>query len=126
MKKIALTLTLVTVLAAPAAASAGGLWPHVYSTKITGATPAVLNGTWRLSLQKAAFSVTKGGAAALSGSLTIAGNRVTFRDLAGPFACRGSQVTGTYTWRLQGNTLTPVSDKCTGRRTILTRPFTLV
>jgi hypothetical protein len=131
MKRI---LTVATpVVAAVAAASAlgagaAGIAPHVYSTKITGATPAVLNGTWRLSVNRTSFAVTKGRAPAISGSVRIAGNRITFHDLAGPFACRGAQATAVYGWRVAGArlTLTAAREPCAGRKSVLTRPFTRV
>jgi hypothetical protein len=57
-----------------------------------------------------------------------AGGRTTFHDLAGPFACRGAQATGVYSWRLVGRrlTLTAVREPCSGRKTILTKPFTRI
>jgi hypothetical protein len=125
------TAALVPAAAAAASAPAGSaasIAPHVYSTKITRATPAVLNGTWRLTVRQSAFAVTKGSAPAVSGTVRIAGTRITFHDLAGPFACRGAQAAGVYTWRLAGRrlTLTAVHEPCTGRKTILTKPFTRV
>jgi hypothetical protein len=101
---------------------------HVYSARITGATPPVLNGVWRLAVRPAAFSVTKGSALAVAGSVRIAGNRITFHDLRGPFACRGAQATAVYSWRLSGTrlSLTAVREPCAGRKTILTKPFTRV
>ena len=60
--------------------------------------------------------------------MRIAGNRITFHDLGGPFACRGTQATGVYAWRVAGSrlTLTAVHEPCAGRKTILTKPFTRV
>jgi hypothetical protein len=125
----AAVLTAVVVAVAPAqAARAASIAPHVYSTKISGATPAVLNGTWRLTVRSTGFSVTKGSALAVLGSVRIAGKRITFHDLGGPFACRGARATGVYTWRIAGTrlTLTAVREPCSGRKTILTKPFTRV
>ena len=43
---------LAAVTAAPVAGSrAASIGPHVYSTKIVGAKPALLDGTWRLTVQ---------------------------------------------------------------------------
>jgi hypothetical protein len=91
-------------------------------------TPAGLNGTWQLTIRRHTFAVTKGGAAAASGSAQIAGARITFRDIGGPLACRGAQASGVYTWRLRGAklTLARVYDPCLGRRLILGRSFTRV
>ena len=130
MKKLTLAALAgaAAVTVTPAAAVSPGLSPHVYSARIAGATPAVLNGTWRLTVNKPGFSVTKDGSAAIVGTVQIAGNRVTFRDGGGPFACRGAQRTGTYTWRLARKrlTLARVNDACVGRRTVFAHAFTRV
>ena len=118
-----------TAMAVPAlGARAATIAPHVYSTKIAGATPAVLNGTWRLTVKQTTFAVTKGSSLAVSGTVRIAGTRVTFHDLAGPFRCRGAEATGVYAWRVAGATLTltAVKEPCAGRKTILTKRFTRV
>jgi hypothetical protein len=125
----AVALAAAAVLAASAlAARTAAIAPHVYSTKIAGATPAVLNGTWRLTVRKTTYAVTKGGSLAVSGSSRITGNRISFHDLAGPFACRGAQATGVYTWRIAGKslTLTAVKEPCAGRKLVLTKRFTRV
>lgn len=122
-------LAAVSVLAATALGARGtSIAPHVYSTKIAGATPAVLNGTWRLSMNRTAFSVTKGASLAVGGSVKIVGNRITFHDIGGPFACHGAQATGVYSYRIAGKrlTLTAVKEPCAGRKTILTKPFTRI
>ena len=132
MKWIALTATALVAAAAgaPTAAAAGaaGIAPHVWSTKITRASPAVLNGTWRLAVKGNSFAVSKGRSLAVAGSARVAGNRITFHDLGGPFACKGAQATGVYRWRVNGArlTLAAVSEPCAGRKTILTKPFTRV
>ena len=126
---VAAAVALAAVTAAPATGSpAASIGPHVYSTKIAGATPAVLDGTWRLTVNRRSFSVTKGATLAVSGTARIVGNRITFHDLAGPFSCRGAQATGVYSWRVSGKrlTLTAVREPCTGRKTILTKPFTRI
>jgi hypothetical protein len=124
-----LAATAFAVTAAPAVGSrSASIGPHVYSMTIVGAKPAVLNGTWRLTINRKSFSVAKGTTFAVSGTAGIVGNRITFHDLAGPFSCRGAQATGVYSWRVSGKhlTLTAVREPCAGRRTILTRPFTRI
>jgi len=125
---VATAVALAAVTAAPATGSAAAIGPHVYSTKIVGATPAVLDGTWRLTVNRRSFSVAKGTMFAVSGTARIVGNRITFHDLGGPFSCRGAQATGVYSWRVSGKrlTLTAVREPCTGRKTILTKPFTRI
>ena len=125
---VATTVALAAVAATPATGSVSAIGPHVYSTKIVGATPAVLDGTWRLTVNRRSFSVAKGTMFAVSGTARIVGNRITFHDLGGPFSCRGAQATGVYSWRVSGKrlTLTAVREPCTGRKTILTKPFTRI
>lgn len=125
----AIALVAATATAAPAERSRpAALGPHVYSTRIVGAKPAVLNGTWRLTVNRRSFSVARGTMLAVSGTARIVGNRITFHDLDGPFSCRGAQATGVYSWRVSGKrlTLTAVREPCAGRRTILTKPFTQI
>lgn len=116
------------VVAGSAYAAGTPIAPHAYVARIAGAKPAVLNGTWRLSLTTYTFTVNKGVTAAVSGRVRIVGNRITFHDLGGPFACRGAQATGVYSWRVVGKrlSLTAVREACAGRKTILTKPFTRV
>ena len=117
------------VLAVAAPAATPMLFPHLYSTRITGLTPAALNGTWNLSIQRTLFLVNKGSAPAVAGRVQIAGNRITFHDTGGPLACKGAQAIGTYIWKLQGTKLrlTKVHDTCAGRPLILDgRIFTRV
>jgi hypothetical protein len=117
---------LVAAVSAASALALGGFSPGVYQTKITGAKPAVLNGTWRLSLNAPGFAITKNLTTAVAGTIAIAGNKITFTDIAGPLRCTGGQVKGTYTWSLKGKALTlkPVSEKCAGRKLVLTHAFT--
>jgi len=115
-------------LAVGQALASTGLWPHVYTTRITGATPAALNGTWRLSVGPASYAITKNGRLAVGGTATYAGHHVTLHDLTGSYRCRGSQAVGTYAWSVLGNKLTlrVVKDACSGRKAILTNGFTRV
>jgi hypothetical protein len=119
-------VSFTAVAAAPAAAPP--LSPGVYTTKIAGATPADLNGTWRIAINSPGFSVSKNGAAASVGTVQIVGNKVTFRDRTGPLACRGATSAGTYSWRLAGKRLTfkRVKDTCQGRPLVLARSFTKI
>lgn len=132
MKKLALAGTMIAVIAviaaAPATAAAPTLAPHVFQTKITGAAVPALNAFWRLSTTRTGFIITRSGAPALAGTLAIAGNKVTFHDITGPFACRGAQATGTYGWRIVGArlTFTRIKDACVGRRTVLSHRFTRI
>jgi hypothetical protein len=123
---LALALAALAALAASPALGAGGLSPGVYVTKVTGATPLTLNGTWRLAFVGSHFSIKRNGKAAVAGLATISGKRVTFRDMSGPYRCTGSQAVGTYRWSRSGKslTLTVIRDACSGRKAILTNGFT--
>jgi len=129
MKRMLLVSAIAGTLAVGAGAAANPLWTHVYRTTIKGAAPAALNGSWVMTLTPTTFTVAKTGQRlAVGGTLSYSGNRVTFRDAAGPVACRGTQAVGTYSWSLVGNRLTlrPVKDSCSGRKAILTNGFTRV
>jgi hypothetical protein len=119
---------LVTTVVSGSVTASPGLWPHVYGATITGASPAPLNATWRVAIRRASYAIVPNGSNVVSGSATISGNRITFHDVAGPFACPGGQATGTYAWRLQGRklTFTRVSDTCPGRRIVLAHAFTRI
>ena len=130
MKKIAIMAALIAaaVAATPATSAAPSLSPHIWSTKISGPTP-LLNATWRLAFRNAAYNVTRNSGVVVAGTVRIVGNKVTFHDLAGTFACRGAtQINGTYTWRIQGAklTFTRVSDACPGRSGVLSHAFTRI
>ena len=132
MKRIllapAMTALMLVAVAPSQGAGAAGITPHVYSTTITSAAPAHFFGTWRLTVRPSTFRVTKDGQVTVSGSVKIAGTRITFHDLTGPLACTGAQATGTYAWRITGARLklSAVKDPCAGRKIILTKPFTRV
>jgi hypothetical protein len=129
MRRPALIVLLaLAALATDTALGAGGLSPGVYVTKLTGATPRTLNGTWRLAFTAGHFSLKRNGKAAVAGLTTLSGRRVTFRDVSGSYRCIGSQAVGTYRWTLRGKslTLTVVRDGCSGRKAVLTNGFTKV
>jgi hypothetical protein len=82
---------------------------------------AVLNGTWLIEFGAdgtyAVVKQPKAKAVLIGGSSTVSGNKVRLVDKAGPLRCTGSSATGTYAWKLTGNTLTftKVEDTCGGR-----------
>jgi hypothetical protein len=127
--KLAAALASGRVLFAAGANAAGpALAPHVYGVKISGSRVAAFNATWLLGLKQRSFQLARNNAVVVSGTLKISGNRVTFHDISGPFACEGSEVNGAYTWKLRGKKLTfkRVRDACAGRGTILSVPYTKV
>jgi hypothetical protein len=115
-------------LAVGSAPAAVGLSPGVYVTKVSGATPAPLNGTWRLAFKGKNFTITRNGKPAVAGRAMISGRRVVFHDTAGSYRCLPSQAVGTYRWLLRRSSLTlsVVRDDCSGRKAILTNGFTRV
>lgn len=128
MIRFLLKMTLAAAFGCACAVAAGAptaLRPGVYEARVSGVRPAVLNATWQLRLRGGTFAVMRSGEHAVEGTIRIAGNRITFSDLIGPFRCRGPQAVGIYRWRLAGQTLTlrPIRDPCAGRRTVLSRSF---
>ena len=130
MKRIALVFALVAaaLTAAAALATARGLTPGVYQTKVAGARVAVLNGTWKVALAGPAFTIYRNNVTAVAGTSTVVGTKVTFHDLAGTFACKGAQAIGTYIATLTGTKLTfkAVSDSCAGRKLVLSYTYTKI
>jgi hypothetical protein len=130
VKKIAFAAASLAVMIGAASASPAGstLYAHTYSVKIAGSKIGLLNATWLLALQRTVFGLKRNGGTAVVGTVKIAGNRITFHDLGGPFACRGAQINGRYTWRIVGAklTLTRVADACVGRRGVLAHALTRV
>ncbi len=126
MKKLA-CLAVVSALGMAAGASAAGssLAPHIYGVQIRGATPPALNATWLFAIKQTQFEIARNRAVVVKGTVAISGNRVTFHDISGAFACRGAQATGAYTWRVSGTTLTlhRIHDTCVGRSRVLAGVF---
>ena len=122
MRKLALAAACAAiVLAATASAAGPSLSPHVWGVKVSGAPAPVFNATWVFGIQEPAFTVTRNRTLAVKGT-------VTFRDLSGLFACKGTQATGRYAWKIRGTKLsfTRLADKCLGRSTLLTATYTRV
>ena len=119
----------VVLLAVPALALAASEkipFAGTYTTTITG-KGAGFNGKWTISIAPSGrYGIYKSGKKIITGSAKTTGKRVTFADQLGPAACPGAQAIGVYTWKLAGKllTLTPLSDACSGRRTVLSsRPL---
>jgi len=116
----------VAAVACVVVAEAGAaLSPGVYQARVTGATPAILNGTWEIDLGAGRYEIKRNGANAVDGKASIRGNTLTFSDVAGPFRCLGAQAKGSYRWTLSGKTLTlaVMHDPCAGRKAVLVRTF---
>jgi hypothetical protein len=130
MKRMIVVAAVAAAGATATSALAAGqaLSPGAFTTRITGAKPATLNGTWTLAVIGPAFNLIRNRATAATGGATISGNRITFRDLAGPYRCLGGRAIGTYTWKLKAKTLTfkPVKDSCAGRKAVLSHAFTRI
>jgi len=129
VRKLALAAACAgTTLAATASAAGPSLSPHVWGVKVSGAPAPLFNATWLLGIQQPAFTVTRNRALGVRGTVKIAGNQITLRDISGPLACKGVQTTGRYAWKIQGAKLsfTRLADKCIGRRTLMTAIYTRV
>jgi hypothetical protein len=87
-------------------------------------------GTWRVVISSSggyeAYNGSSKIAGGSAGRFTMApGQRVTFTDLPGPHACRGSAAVGVYHWsyiyRFGSPSLLllkPIRDACLGRRAV--------
>ncbi len=127
MRRVAAALVIIGLLAALAgAASAAPARPAGrYRTVI--AKPANFVGPWWLTFgPRNAFTVYRGSVDAahlgVRGSISYAGNQITFTDVSGPAKCTGSQATGVYSYSLPSARtlrLTRIRDNCVGRRTVL-------
>ncbi|PWU18621.1 MAG: hypothetical protein C5B48_14560 [Candidatus Rokuibacteriota bacterium] len=93
-----------------------------YQTTIAGKASAALDGRWIISIAPSGrYGIYKSGRKLVSGTASTRGTRATFVDQSGRSACRGAQAIGIYRWRFVSGTLTltPLSDPCAGRRTVL-------
>lgn len=129
MRRLALAAACAgIVLAATASAAGPALSPHVWGVKVSGAPASVFNATWLIGIDEPAFTTTRNRSLAVRGTVKIAGNQITFRDISGLLACKGAQATGRYAWKIQGTKLsfTRLADKCLGRRTLFTATYTRV
>jgi hypothetical protein len=124
-RKAFVFLVLAGVLAVAAAAASAP--SGTYSAKITGKA-APLDGTWKLAfLAGGSEHISLNGRLVVVGKVSHAGaGRLRFHDVSGPYACGASVGDGIYRYALAGQrlTLTAVSDRCAGRKTVLTaKPF---
>jgi hypothetical protein len=93
-----------------------------YRVTITG-KPAPLNGRWQLKfLPGNEFRVIRNEKLVVVGTAVVTGNRVKFTDRTGSYACSSAERAGVYTYSLDGQRLTfkPVTDRCVGRKLLLT------
>src|ERR1700730_10574399 len=117
MKRIAAAAVLAVALVWCTTALAVAALSGTYSASI-GRAPlgGALNGTWSLTFSGSKYTITFNNALAVHGTLTQKGNKLTFADKGGKYACSGQ---GVYGYTLIGRTLTfkRVSDssaKCAG------------
>jgi hypothetical protein len=98
-----------------------------YRTTITG-KPAPLDGKWQLKFLSGStvHMVRNGKLVIVAKAIRIGIRRLRLSDLSGPYACSKAEGNGVYTYRLAGGrlTFTVISDKCIGRKLVLTtKPF---
>jgi hypothetical protein len=94
----------------------------VYTTTLRGKAPPFLNGRWTISVAPSGrYGIYKSGVKLVTGSAKTVGTRVTFADQGGRAACHGSGAVGVYRWKLARGllTLTPLSERCAGRKVVL-------
>jgi hypothetical protein len=129
VKKLVCGAALAALVAGGTAGAAGpALTPHVYGVKITGSSVPLFNATWLLGITQSSFKLARNGKVVVTGTAAVSGRRIVLRDSGGSLACKPSEGAGTYTWARAGKklTFTKVSDRCVGRRLILSVPYTLV
>ena len=129
MQRIALVVAAAVALALAGVALAAGMLTGTFTTRISGAPSAQLNGVWTIKLSAGGkYTIALGKQTLITGTATFNGSKITFGHESGPAACTGAQATGVYGWRLTGKTLrvTRYSDQCQGRRVVLGYPFTRV
>ena len=124
LKQLALSASLVVMLALSSVALASGTLAGKYITSIK--SPAQFKGTWVLNLARGGtYTVVDNGQLLIRGRYATSGSRITFGHETGDGACAKS---GTYTWKKTGKTLrfTRISDSpaCSGRSGVLTHTFT--
>lgn len=114
-----LCIAVLGVTAAVASAALSGS----YKTTISGKT-AALNGKWQIKFASGhKANISRNSKVVVKTGVKFSGkNKVKFTDTSGSYACKGTQKSGTYTYKLSGKKLTykVVSDKCAGRKSVLT------
>src|SRR5437867_120541 len=94
------------VVAGPAAPTTNAnLLKGTFRTVIKGKA-AALNGSWTFKVDQYTQSVvTHNGKLAVKGTFAGANGKLAVVDVSGPYACKGVQATGAYTYTLSGNQL---------------------
>jgi hypothetical protein len=120
---VVLAFGLLTGVATASSSSLQG----TYRTTITG-KPAPLDGRWQLKfLAGSTVRIVRNGKLVIvANAIRVGIRRLRLSDLSGPYACSKAEGNGVYTYRLAGGRLTfrVVSDKCIGRKLVLTtKPF---
>ena len=102
-----------------------------YTAQVSGQAPN-LNGKWTLKFTTTfapagKFQSFRNGKLVVGGTTAFTGNKLTFVDMSGSYACKGTEQAGVYTYSVKGKALklVKVVDLCTGRALLLSnRTFT--
>ena len=124
MKRFRLAAALAVGLTVTAGALALGGLSGSYTTKITGAPSAQLNGTWTLKFASGGgYSIVQNGHIVVKGVASYEQGAIVFTDKSGPAAC---QAKGSYRYIVGGKSLRFIAytDTCAGRKFVLTHKFT--
>ena len=119
---------LATCVFAAVAAAASGAPSGTYAATITG-KPAALNGRWQVEFSASSQVlriVRNGKVVVVATASPLASRRLRIHDRSGSYACSRSEGDGVYGYALAGRrlTFTAVSDRCVGRKLVLTtKPF---
>src|SRR5579871_5898428 len=85
MKRLATVSTTALALVLCAAALASSALGGTYDATITKSGP--LAGAWSVTFKGSAYTITFKGATAVKGTFTQSGNKITFADKSGKYAC---------------------------------------
>jgi hypothetical protein len=122
-----LSVLLALGLSAGVATATSPILSGTYRATITG-KPAALNGKWRLEfLPRGVVHLVRNGKLVVVGkAIRIGTRRLKLSDRSGSYACRPAEGNGIYTYKVAGRRLIfrAVTDKCVGRKLVLTtKPF---
>ena len=119
---VAVSCTAVALVAAATAVAASPP-SGSYTTTVSGAKNAQLDGRWTVTFSPGHYVVSAAGRQLVTGTDSVSDGVLTVRDTGGPAPprCTAPNQVGTYAYRSSGSslTLTVKHDRCSDRATIL-------
>ena len=129
---LVLVVALAALVAGSTADAASPTLPGIYTTKLSGKSPAAINGEWAIQIKRNGAYVILKRISKTEGKVEVRGlallnpnHVVTFTNEKGLLACK---VIGKYRWTVKGSRLKTLTferlhDTCVGRRTVLSGTF---